>query len=108
MKNHGLIKAKESDENFLLLRKPALVEYVMKCNKSKHLNLKCFRDWVPSQKEGYLTLFTSAVALGNRNYQARLLLLVLLKFLRDGEMGLRVVGHGERHMANACSSFRAH
>lgn len=80
----------------------------MKCNENKHLNLECFRDWVPSQKEGYLNLFTSAVALGNRSYQARLLLLVLLKFLRDGEMGLRAAGHGERHMANSCSSFRAH
>ena len=80
----------------------------MECNENKCLNVECFRDRVPSQKEGYLTLFTSAAALGNRNYLARLLLLILLKFLRDGEMRLGVVGHGDRHMANACSSFRAH
>jgi len=83
IKKHSLIKAKESDENLLLLKKPAPVAYVTECNESKCLNLENFRDRVPSQKEGYLILFTSAAALGNRYYLARLRLLVLLTFLRD-------------------------
>lgn len=58
--------------------------------------------------EGYLILFTLPVALGNRYYLARLLLLVLLKCLRDGErLGVGGKGgHGERHEANICPSFR--
>lgn len=104
MKNHSFIKANDSNENLLLSQKPALVEYVTECNENRCLNLECFTDRVPSQKEGYLPLFTSAEALGNRYYLTRLLLLAMLKFLREGETGVGVVGHGERHTANTAVS----
>lgn len=52
-------------------------------------------------------MFTLAVALGNRYYLARLLLLVLLKFLRNGEIGLGVGGTWGKHRANIYPSCRA-
>lgn len=87
---------------------PALVGYVTECNENKRLNLECFGDRVPSQKEGSLTLFTSAAALGII-LSSKVTAAGLLKFLRDGEMGFgwRAMGKDTRQRLAAVSGHVA-
>lgn len=82
--------------------------YVTECNENKRLNLECFGDRVPSQKEGSLTLFRSAAALGII-LSSKVTAAGLLKFLRDGEMGFgwRAMGKDTRQRLAAVSGHVA-